>query len=110
MPELTPNQFETFLLIYAAHVDYNYSESEKEYILSHTTREDYDAMHHLFHSVSEYQGLKVILDCRKKYFQSKEEQHLMQDKIVQLFQSDGEYSRAEKVFLSFLDKMIDAEI
>ena len=110
MPELTPNQFETFLLIYAAHVDYNYSESEKEYILSHTTREDYDAMHHLFHSVSEYQGLKVILDCRKKYFQSKEEQHLMQDKIVQLFKADGVYSRAEKVFLSFLNRMIAEEV
>ncbi len=110
MPELTPNQFETFLLIYAAHVDYNYSECEKEYILSHTTREDYNAMHHLFHSVSEYQGLKVILEHSKKHFLLQSEQIELYDKIVSLFKADGDYSRAEKVFLSFLDKMTDVEI
>ncbi len=110
MPELTPNQFETFLLVYAAHVDYNYSESEIEFILSNTNEETYHSMLDLYHSLSEYQGLKVILEHSKKDFILQSKQVELYDKIVSLFKADGDYSRAEKVFLSFLDKMMDAGI
>jgi len=109
-PKLTPNQFLTFLLLYAAHVDYNYDEKEEVFIKNKTDANTYQEMHKLFHSNSDYQCLKIILGHKNQYYKSECERQLIYNEIIQLLKADGDYSRAEKVFLEFFKRMIKAEI
>lgn len=108
--QLTKKQFKTFLLIYAAHVDYAYDESEKDFILNQTDIETYNAMYQLFLNKSDYQCLKLILHYKKQYYNSTSKKEEIYSCIIQLLEADGEYSRAEKVFLEFLKRMIEEKV
>jgi len=48
LPQLSESQFTTFLLIYAGHVDYNYSSEEISYVKSQDKNNDYSEMYNLF--------------------------------------------------------------
>lgn len=106
IPQLTQSQFETFVLIYASHVDYDFSAEEIDYIKNQSTSMEYQEMHDLFYSISDYSSLKIILDNKKKFFDRQIERDAFYNKIVDLFKVDGDYSRGEKVFLEFLKKMV----
>lgn len=106
---LTKNQFETFLLVYAAHVDFEFSESEKAFILSRTNLETFYAMLELYSKNGDYSCLKIILNHKLEYYSSKEEQDRIFELLVEIFKVDGDYSRIEKSFIEFFKKVIHSE-
>lgn len=108
-PQLSKSQFKTFLLIYAAHVDYVYSTEEAFLIKALSSNKEYGEMYDLFHNRSDYQSLKIILACKEHYFQNDLERKKLYAIIEELFKVDGDYSRPEKLFLEFLDKLIESE-
>jgi len=108
-PQLTQSQFKTFLLIYAAHVDYEYSEQEAYLIKALSRANEYEEMYAMFQSRSDYQSLKVIMANKGLYFQDESSRQKLYQIIEELFKIDGNYSRPEKVFLKFLDKLIETE-
>lgn len=105
-PQLTKSEFKTFVLIYAAYVDYNFSDQEEAYIKGQSSNGEYEKMNTLFKAHTDYQSLKIILEHRKKFYQSLQEKEVLYAQIVNLFKIDGEYSRPEKLFLNFLEQMI----
>lgn len=105
-PSLTFLQYKTFVLIYAGHVDYNYSDEEINFIQALSDIETHNSMYNLFLSMSDYSSLKLILKYRDVYLTNYRMRLEMQDNIMALFTADGEYSRPEKVFLDFLSRMM----
>jgi len=101
-------ELKTFLLIYAANADYEFNEREIKFIKERTSLETFKKMFDLFQKSSEYQALKVIISHKEAYFKNDEQKKEMYDELTDLFKIDGEYSRGEKVFLNFLDKMMSS--
>jgi len=106
-PILSKSEFETFILIYAAHVDYIYSDSEINYILNKTDHTTYSKMLKMFNNMTDYASMKVILRHKKLYFKTNEDQNILFEKLKNIFEIDGEYSRIEKSFLQFFQRMTD---
>ncbi len=104
--QLTISEFQTLVLIYAAHADYKYDISEEEFIKRHSSQEDYYKMLELFNSTSEYNILKIVLEHKRKYYTDERKKQALYKLITEVFKADGDYSRPERVFLRFLDKMI----
>ncbi len=106
LPQLTKSQFKTFFLLYAAHIDYDYSSPEETFIRERSSLEDYNSMYSLLNNHSEYSSLKIILDNKCHYLENNQEKECLYKEVIDLFKIDGEYSRPEKVFLDFLDKLM----
>jgi len=103
---LSKIEFQTIVLIYAGHADYDYTEEEVRCIKKYSSEEIYERMYQYFQTKSDYEILKLILRYKQKYCSTPDQKKLLYNKINKLFLSDGDYSRSEKVFLAFLDKMI----
>ena len=103
---LSKEEFLTLLLIYAAHVDYEYSEKEVEFIHKNSTPEVYDKMYSLFQNTSDYACMKILLQHKHAYLSCKEEEDAIFKLMKDLFEVDGEYSRIEKNFVPFFKRMI----
>lgn len=106
LPQLTKSEFKTFVLIYAAHVDYNYSDAETQFILEHSTASEFESMSELFGAHTDYHSLKIIIAHKEKYYQDEREKAELYAQITELFLVDGVYSRPEKIFIDFLERLI----
>ena len=105
LPQLSESQFITFLLIYAGHVDYDYSDEEINYIKAQDQHNDYEIMYNMFINMVDYSSLKTILKHKDIYLKTDLKKKSIYNKIIELFKIDGDYSRGEKTFLVFLDKL-----
>ena len=105
IPILNKEQFETLLLIYAAYVDYEFTEEEKSFILSRCSLETFETMHNLFLSLEDFSCLRIIINYKEKYYPTKKSQDDLFKLLKEIFGVDGDYSRIEKVFVSFFKKI-----
>jgi len=101
---LTKPEFETLILIYAAHVDYEFSESEIQYIESQTTPLTYKNMLEKFNNMTDYVCMKIIIRHKNLYVKTDEQKNELLEKLKNLFKADGDYSRIEKSFLQFFKR------
>ncbi len=107
--KLSKEEFIAFVLIYASHIDYEFSENEISFIKERTSDNVYDNMINLFELNGDYTSMKIILSHKEEYFCSEEKQNKLYQMLIDLFKVDGEYSRIEKNFLPFLKKMIESD-
>ncbi len=107
--ELTQDEFETFVLIYAAHVDYDYSENEIDFIKSRSSEEVYQKMLQLFENHNDYSCMKIILSHKDIHFNSDTAQENLFNKLKALFEVDGDFSRIEKNFVNFFEKVTNSQ-
>jgi hypothetical protein len=105
---LTRKEFEIFLMIYAAHVDYIYTAEEENYIKSISTPEDYNKMFELFDNTNDYSCLKIILANKKDHFNSVTDKEYYFNLLKNVFEEDGDYTRIEKSFIDFFERIIDS--
>ena len=106
---LTRKEFEIFLLLYAAHVDYVYSPEEESYIRSISDSKDYEKMLKLFESTNDYSCMKIILANKKIHFNSETDKNYYFSLLKNVFEEDGDYTRIEKSFIDFFERIIDSE-
>jgi len=107
--KLSKEEFIAFVLIYASHVDYDFSESEVSFIRERTSKVVFDKMFKLFELNGDYRSMMIILSHKEEYFCSGEKQRLLYKVITDLFKADGEFSKIEKNFLPFFKKMIESD-
>jgi len=105
--KLEEEEFICFLLIYAGHVDYDFSKHERQFILERFDSRLFKKMEKLFHDNTDYSCLQIILAHKEYYFNSQEQLDKLISHLHEIFEADGEYSRIEKNFLPFFLKMID---
>jgi len=102
---LSKTEFETLLLIYAAHVDYQYTQEEIDFILKTTSEENYKKMLDLFNSQTDFACMKILMSHKKKFCKTQEQKSKLFNSLKKIFEIDGDYSRIEKAFLQFFERM-----
>ena len=102
----TYEEFLCFLLIYASHVDIEFSEDEKVRLQKTFGQETYQKMFSIFDDMSDYQSLQEILRYKDKYYNTPEKRQEVLDNIKLQFFIDGEYSTMEKEIYQFLEKLM----
>jgi len=104
--KLNYNEFLAFALLYASHVDMEYSEAEKETIQKLVSAKSYDKVYDAFNEMSDFSALQTILDHKGIYYPTAERKAELLAKIKELFLADGEYSTMEKELFHFLEKLL----
>jgi len=107
--KLSKEEFIAFVLIYASHIDYDFSDKEVEFIRERTSATVFDKMLNLFELNGDYSAMKIILSHKEEYFCSGDKQKQLYKMLIDLFKADGEFSRIEKNFLPFFKKMIESD-
>lgn len=100
------NEFLAFVLIYASHVDLDYSEEEKDKIKSIVSISSYEKVYNDFINMSDYRSLQTIMDHKGLYFPTADRKEELLDKMKELFYADGDFSSIEKEMLHFLKKLL----
>ncbi len=108
-PQLTKKEFETYLLIYAAYADYDFHPKEEQFIIELFGTDVFNKMHKLFQSNSDYATLQLVTRYKDEFLDNNASKKDMYQTITKLFTIDGDYSRGEKTFLQFLDKIIESD-
>ncbi len=98
--------YNCFLLIYAAYADYDFSEDERAFIISKCSLEIYERIVSYFEELTEYTRLQVIMQNKDKYMSCDHDRDNYFNSIKALFNSDGEYSKLEKTLLNFLNHLL----
>jgi hypothetical protein len=100
------NEFLAFSLLYAAHVDIEFSEEEKTKIKSLINNETYDHLYKQFIEMSDYKALETILSYKGLYFPTPARKSELLAHMKHLFEVDGDFSIMEKELLLFLGKLM----
>jgi len=99
-------EFLAFTLLYAAHVDIEFSEEEKTKIQSLVDKSTYEEIYSQFNDMSDYKALEVILSYKGLYYPTHDRKAQLLAEIESLFEADGDYSVMEKELLNFLEKLM----
>ena len=100
------NEFLAFVLLYAAHVDIEYSDEEKAKVQALVNKNSYQKIYEDFNNMSDYAALQVIINYKGLYYPTAERKEELLSKIKELFYSDGDFSKMEKELLHFLTKLL----
>lgn len=100
------DEFLAFTLLYAAHVDIDFSIEEKERITKLVNQETYDQLYAKFNDMSDYKALETILSYKGLYFPTPDRKRELLSQLQLLFESDGDFSVMEKGLLLFLEKLM----
>ncbi len=106
--ELTFNfeEFSTFLLLYAANADLEFTEDEREMIMSRVSKDTFEKVNQVFEEQSDFARLQTIIDYKGLHYPTVARREELMDMMRKLFEADGEYSTLEKNLMMFLDKLM----
>ena len=102
----TYDRFLCFLLLYASYADYEFSDKQREQILTHVDHTVLDEVESVYNNLGEYEQLDMILTLKKKYISSSQDKSQLLALLKKQFNSDGDYSKLESVLYQFLDKLL----
>ena len=100
------DEFLAFLLIYASHVDIEFSEEEKNKIKTIVDEETFDELYAQFVDMSDYKALETILSYKGLYYPTIDRRTELMHHLKELFEADGDFSIMEKELLVFLEKLM----
>ena len=99
-------EFLAFTLLYAAHVDIEFSEEERVKIKSIVDEDTYNKLYAQFMDISDYKSLETILSYKGLYFPTVDRKAELLSHIKSLFDADGDYSVMEKEMYHFFEKLM----
>ena len=100
------NEFLGLLLVYIAHVDMEFSESEKTLIKKMVGAKALEKVVHDFEEMSDFQAFQTILSYKGVYFPTTEQKEELLEDMKKLFLADGDFNILEKEAYHFLEKMM----
>lgn len=100
------NEFCTYLLIYASYADLEFSQAEKELILSKIDEESFKKIEAIYLEATDFRRLEIILDHKGLYYPTAAQKQELLAKINELFNVDGDYSKLEKNLNLFLERLL----
>ncbi len=98
--------FKSFLMICAASSDFNISEEEHDFIVKTIPEERYKTLKRIAERSSDYECLNIITDHKDEYLQTEEQRKSLINEILELFNSDHNYSTLERNMLLALKKIL----
>ena len=100
------SEFLTFVMIYASHVDMEFSEKEMEIIKSKVDEDVFNKMYEEFDRRSDFDSLQTILAYKGLYFPTAERKNEILKAIKLQFFADGDYSPMERELMHFFQKLM----
>jgi hypothetical protein len=104
--EYTYEEFVSFLLIYAAHADVEYTEREQAFIKAKVSEASYEKVYSDFNSMTDIKVLQLIESYKDQYYSTPEQKTKLMGHVQALFDADGNYSSMEKTLKLFLDHLL----
>lgn len=102
----THEELKAYLLLYAAHADFNVSAEEKEHIKSKVGEKEYEKIRKEFEDDNDYQQIQKINATIARFNYSKKELDELFQGIKKLFLSDGEMDNLEQNIYRGLKKLL----
>lgn len=99
-------EFRTYLLLYAANADLEYTSSEEEMILKTISKSSYSKIKEAYDNANDYEHIQTILNYKGLYFPTADQAKELIDLLIKMFQVDGNFSILEKNCLMLLKKML----
>ncbi len=99
-------EFNCYVAVYAAYVDFNFSDDERERITSVFGCELFEKMHALYLDQSDYGSLKLILEAKDQFINTEDLKNDLLTMIRNLFSVDGDFSKLEKIQVSFFQHLL----
>lgn len=104
--EWTYQEFQAFLLLYAAHSDLKISEEEKSLISSRVDKEKDKDVYKEFGRQNDFERLQTIMSFREKYFNTEADQDKLLNDLQELFMADNKFQATEQAAFWGLKKII----
>lgn len=98
--------FVTYLMIYAANIDTDFAEEEKQFIQSKCSQAEFDTMNELFKSHNDFESIEFIQAGAKEWITNEESKQNLIKQITELTEADNKIDAMETAFLSMLNKLI----
>lgn len=105
-PKWNYEEFLSFLLLYSAHADMEYDESERKFILQRVDPDHLEKVREEFEKLNDYEIIRVIERYRGLYFPTSDRKQELLSRIETLFKADGEYNVVEKNVFRLLKKIL----
>lgn len=102
----TKREFETYVLLYAAHSNHIEDKSEKEYILSKVDEQTYNRIHNEVVLDNDTENLNKIQEYLSENKYSQEDKESLLRDIKQVFFADGTVDFLEKKVFAVLKKIL----
>jgi hypothetical protein len=102
--EYTFNDFLTYLLILAANADDEYKSNEIEHIVHFYGDESFMKMSDVYEAHSSDQHIPFLIDLKPQFVGEQDFQERVKGALIDIFNSDGEFSDIEQVCLKFLEE------
>ena len=99
-------EFITFLLIYAAHADIEFSEEESTFIKEYSGEDSYQKILEAYEDMTEFEILEVLKSYKTIHYPDDESKSKMLETMKELFHVDGHYSPMEKTLSIFLEYLL----
>jgi hypothetical protein len=105
-PRWNYNEFLTYILIYAAHADLEFSSEEREVIKSQIDHEKAAHLLEEFQQSSDYEKIQIIQAYKGLYYPTNERRDEILYRIRTLFESDGKFDVMERNMFRMLKKIM----
>ena len=105
-PHWTREEFVTFLLLYCADADMEYSESERAMIRSGISEAGLAEVEEEYHNLKDFEKILVIKAYQSKYYNSPEQKTELLTMVERLFRADGDFDIMEHNLYRMLQKIL----
>lgn len=102
----TREEFEAYLLFYAANADFVETAEEQEVIHSKVSEKAFAQMHAEFEKDNDYARIQKILNTAERFELSKEEIEILFNEIAEIFEADGKVDIMERELLIGLRRVL----
>lgn len=100
------DQFLCLVLLYASYADYEYTNDEREHILTFVDDSILEEVEQVFNKLGDYEQLDLILSLKQKYITSEQDRAKLLKILKGQFNSDGDFSKLENVLFKFLERLM----
>ena len=98
--------FKSFILICSASSDFNISEEEHDFIVKLIPEERYKTLKRIADRCSDFECVNIISDLKDQYISTPEDKQELIQEILELFNSDHNYSTLERNMLIALKRIL----
>ena len=105
-PDWTYNEFLAYLLLYAAHADFEFSKEEKKELFSQVEKKEYKSVQKEFNDKKDYERLQLIQSFKAEFFNNEKSVDKLLDDLKQMFLADGRYNSIERAIFMGLRRIL----
>lgn len=100
------DHFLSLVLLYASYADFEYTQDEKEHILSYVQPHILTEVETTFDKLGDFDQLNLIMNLKPQFVKTAEDKSQILHVLRNHFKSDGDYSKLEGNLYRFLEKLL----